>query len=142
MINIGLSTYYIMKIPINIRNLPIFGRMTITKGQEKELDRLWAIAVKKRAWDLCEKCGKREPLQSHHVIGRRNKTLRHIVSNGCCLCAGCHMYVEQNGVNFGIWIINKRGQKWWNDLNLYAREVKVWKDFSIIKKYLEEFINE
>lgn len=125
-----------------IRKLPNFGRMTLTKGQEKELDSLWSIAVKKRAWECCERCHKRDTLQSHHVIGRRNKTLRHIVSNGCCLCARHHMQAEQDGVEFSFWIIKKRGQKWWDDLNAYAREVKVYKDYTIIKKYLTEFIEE
>lgn len=126
-----------------IRSLPIFGRMTLTRGQEKELDRLWAIAVKKRAWDKCEveNCWN-ENLQAHHIKGRRNKTLRHIVSNGCSLCAKHHMWAEQNGVDFAQWIIKNRGKKWWDDLNEYAREVKVWKDFTIVKQYLNEFIEE
>jgi len=127
----------------HIRNLPAFGRMTLTKGQEKELDKLWSMAVKKRAGMRCEHgwC-KHDNLQAHHAIGRRNKTLRHIVSNGFSLCAKHHMWAEQNGIDFAQWAIASRGQKWWNDLNDYGREVKVWKDFSIIKKYLEEFIND
>lgn len=129
-----------MKLPKRIRNLPVFGRMTLSRAQEEQLDTLWAKAVKERAGYKCEKCYKTETLQSHHAIGRRNKTLRHVVSNGFSLCAKHHMEAEQNGIEFAIWAINARGQKWWDELNIYGREVKIWKEFSVIKKYLESFL--
>ena len=129
------------KLPKNIRKLPPFGRMTLTRGQEKDLDELWARAVKARAGNRCEMCvSAREGLQAHHVIGRRNKTLRHIVSNGCSLCPKHHFYAEQNGVGFTKWIIGSRGESWWDSLQEQARQVKVWKEYSVIKKYLESFL--
>lgn len=115
-------------------------RMTLSSGQEKALDELWSKAVKARAGYRCEICLTTSNLQSHHVIGRRNKTLRHVVSNGCSLCAKHHMFAEQNGVAFGEWIVENRGKSWWDDLVSYGREVKVWKDYTVIKKYLEGFI--
>lgn len=124
----------------SIRSLSVFGRMTLSKGQEKELDTLWSKAVKSRAGNKCERCPKIEPLQSHHCIGRRNKTLRHVVSNGCCLCAGCHFFAEQNGIAFAKWILEKRGEQWWTDLVTYGREIKCFKDYTVIKSYLEAFI--
>ena len=129
-----------MKIPKSkIRNILPF-RMTLSKAQEKELDTLWSKAVKARAGNRCEMCLKTEPLQAHHVIGRRNKTTRHKVSNGCCLCAGHHFYAEQNGVAFAQWIIKSRGEKWWNMLSLEARELKVFKEFNLVKAYLESYL--
>lgn len=101
----------------------------------------WSQAVKARASGCCEMCCyKHERLESHHVIGRRNKTLRHVVSNGCSLCHNHHRYAEQNGVAFADWIKNKRGQKWWDDLQEYGRRIKVWKEFTVVKKYLESFL--
>lgn len=130
-----------MKLPKRIRKLPVFGRMTISPAQEKALDTLWAIAVKARAGYKCEKCFKNEGLQAHHAVGkRRNKTLRHVVSNGFSLCAGHHMWSEQDGIDFAQWAIKQRGQKWWDDLKAYGREVKVWKDFTLMKEYLNSFI--
>ncbi len=117
-----------------------FGRMTLTRGQEKELDTIWAKAVKARAWMTCEKCLTQDTLQAHHVIGRRNKTLRHIVSNGCSLCAKHHMWAEQNGVDFAKWILEKRGEKWWNELQALGREIKKYKEFTLVKTYLESFL--
>jgi hypothetical protein len=117
-------------------------RMTLSTSQENALDKLWSQAVKTRAGKQCEMCLTTSSLQSHHVIGRRNKTLRHIVSNGCCLCAKHHFFAEQNGVKFAQWIIRERGQKWWDDLESYGREVKVWKEYTTIKSYLESFIKD
>lgn len=130
------------KLPKNIRKLPVFGRMALSKAQEGVLDTLWAKAVKKRAGDRCEKCFRTENLQSHHVVGRRNKTLRHIVSNGCSLCAKHHMWAEQNGVDFAKWILEKRGEAWWNYLQVQARQLKTFKEFTVLKTYLEGFIND
>ena len=128
------------KLPAKIRKLPVFGRMTLTRGQEVALDALWAKAVKARASLRCERCAKSEPLQAHHCVGRRNKTLRHVVSNGCCLCAGCHFFAEQNGIAFAKWIIERRGEAWWDGLQVQARQVKTYKEFTIIKTYLESFL--
>lgn len=124
-----------------VRPLPVFGRMTLTRGQEKALDTLWAQAVKARASGKCEMCcQKKETLQAHHVIGRRNKTLRHVVSNGCSLCPAHHMYAEQNGVAFAKWIIEKRGEEWWTALESLGRELKCFKDYTVIHAYLESFL--
>lgn len=128
------------KLPKKIRKSPIFGRMGITRAQEIQLDALWSKAVKARAGNRCEMCFKSEGLQSHHCVGRRNKSLRHIVSNGCCLCAGHHFYAEQNGIAFSKWIIDRRGDQWWNMLQAQGREVKVYKEFTVVKKYLEAFL--
>lgn len=129
-----------MKLPKNIRKSPVFGRMTLTKGQETALDALWSKAVKARAGNSCEVCLTIFALQSHHVIGRRNKTLRHVVSNGCSLCARHHMWAEQNGVAFAKWIIGSRGEHWWEILQAQSRDLKVFKEYSIIRKYLESFL--
>lgn len=115
--------------------------MTITKAQERELDKLWAMAVKERAGNRCERCMKATQLQAHHCIGRRNKTVRHIVSNGCCLCAGCHFFAEQNGISFAQWIIARRGGKWWNNLQALSREIKVSKNYELLKAALKQYID-
>ncbi len=115
--------------------------MSLTKGQEKFLDDLWSMAVKARAGYRCEvtlKSGIR--LESHHFYGRRNKNLRHIVSNGFSLSHDKHRWAEEQPAEFIEWAIKSRGQKWYDDLEAQARNVKVFKDFTIIKAYLESFI--
>ncbi len=117
--------------------------MTLTKAQEKVLDGLWAKAVKARAGNRCEYClrsGEVWGLEAHHVIGRRVKPVRHVVSNGCSLCHAHHRFAEQNGVAFADWIKASRGMEWWNYLKAQSIGVKLYKDFTIIKKYLEGFL--
>ena len=129
------------KIPRGIRKLPVFGRMTLTTGQERELDTLWSAAVKARAGQRCEKClrsGVR--LESHHFYGRRNKALRHIVSNGFSLCHTHHRQAEEQPAIFIEWAIGSRGQEWYWDLQAQSRGIKIFKDYTIIKKYLESFL--
>lgn len=131
-----------MKLPNNIRKLPAFGRMSLTKGQEKVLDDMWSQAVKARAGHRCEvtlKTGVR--LESHHFYGRRNKRVRHVVSNGFSLSHDKHRWAEEQPAEFLAWAIKSRGQKWYDDLQIMSRETKVHKEFTIIKKYLQEFID-
>lgn len=124
-----------------IRPLPAFGRMTLSRGQEKSLDELWAKAVKARASGRCEKCGyAHERLEAHHAVGRRNKTLRHIISNGFSLCHSHHRWAEQDGIAFAEWAIKQRGQAWWDGLKVYGREIKIFKEYSVVKNYLEAFL--
>lgn len=113
----------------------------MTKSQERILDALWSRAVKKVAGDRCERCYKSNPLNSHHCIGRRNKTLRHVIENGVSLCVACHFFAEQNGIAFAKWIVAKRGEEWWTKLEIASRLVKQYKDFTATKKYLESVLD-
>lgn len=57
------------------------------KGLIKKLDKIWSETIRQR--EFCEMCGK--PANNpHHVIGRRNLTLRWDLRCGCLLCAYCH----------------------------------------------------
>lgn len=129
------------KIPKGIRISKPFGRMALTKSQEHSLDVLWSAAVKARAGHRCEHCLKfGVRLESHHFYGRRNKPLRHIVSNGFSLCHTHHRLAEEQPAIFIEWAIGRRGQEWYDSLESQARNVKVYKDYTIIKKYLESFL--
>ena len=81
------------------------------KTIQNRMDKNWSLAVKIAAGHKCEKCG-REPyykdivwksgpkkgqagrllvqLNSHHIIRRSVKVIRWDLSNGLCLCPGCH----------------------------------------------------
>lgn len=124
-----------------IRVLPIFGRNTLTKGQEAALDTLWSEAVKARAGFKCENClrsGIR--LESHHFYGRRNKAVRHVVSNGFSLCHAHHRMAEEQPAKFIEWAIKSRGQAWYDDLEVQSRQVKSFREYIIVKAYLTSFL--
>jgi len=69
--------------------------------QKKDCDILWSKIVKKKG--ACEVCGKKLNLNSHHIVGRKNLTLRFDLRNGCCLCAGCHKFYQQSAHEDPLW---------------------------------------
>ena len=53
----------------------------------------------------CERCGSTENLQHHHIVGRRNLTLRYDIINGLCLCYRCHFFQAHGGaLEFIDWL--------------------------------------
>ena len=56
----------------------------------KKCDDLWGKLV--RARGRCERCGKTTNLQAAHIISRRYAKTRHMLENGVCLDAGCHLF--------------------------------------------------
>ena len=103
----------------------------MAKGIDKQLDMAWRKIVIKRAGNRCEYCGKKEYLNAHHIIGRRNKAVRWEISNGCLLCPACHIFsslfsAHQTPTLFAGWIINKRGKDWHDELKRKALTPKKW----------------
>ena len=84
------------------------------KGLNKKLDKAWSDAIKRRANQRCEVCGKTDTLNSHHIVGRRNLATRWDIQNGVCLCAGCHTFktqsAHQDPVWFTKWLEDKRSK--------------------------------
>ena len=122
----------------------------MAKGIDLKLDKAWSKIVKLRAGNKCEKCEKTAHLNSHHVIGRRNRATRWNISNGCCLCCGCHTFnsmfsAHQTPTIFSNWIINKRGEEWHEDLVQMANTIKKWKKADkqeLLNQFNEKFKGE
>ena len=96
----------------------------------KSLDAIWSRVVKILAGFKCEHCGRMDiRLNSHHVFGRRAKSVRWDVKNGVCLCVLCHRFSSKFSAHetptlFDEWIINHRGKRWYNALR--ARHNQMW----------------
>ena len=66
---------------------------TLSKAQlGKKLDEAWGLAVKIKAGYRCEVCKKRSTLNSHHIVGRRNRMTRWDLRNGVCVCVKHHKF--------------------------------------------------
>ena len=129
------------RLPSKIRKLPTFGRMGITKAQKAILDSLWSQAVKARAGQRCEvTLRKGIRLESHHFYGRRNLSVRWVVSNGFSLGHDKHRWAEEQPAEFMAWAIKSRGQQWFEDLQMQSRMLKTFKEYRLIKEYLESFL--
>lgn len=123
----------------------IYGKPKKVKITTKVLDKLWSKAVKLIANNKCEYCGSTQYLNSHHIFGRRNFSVRFEVNNGVCLCAKHHQFnnefsAHQTPSRFIDWIKEKRGQKWYDELNNQANTIKPNKEY--FKKKLDDLINE
>jgi ribosomal protein S14 len=77
---------------------------------KKKLDKLWSEKIRQKG--RCEICGRKENLNSHHIIGRRSLNLRWDIRNGCCLCPACHTFstnsAHQNPLFFLDWLKKHR----------------------------------
>lgn len=85
------------------------------KGIEGRLDDAWSKLVKLRAGMKCEvqRCGKTD-LQSHHIFGRRSKSVRWDAMNGLCLCSWHHTLnskfsAHATPVTFNKWLEDTKG---------------------------------
>ena len=81
----------------------------------RKANKLWSEIIRKKNNGLCEVCGL--PANNpHHIIGRRNLTLRHDLINGCLLCSGCHTLrvdsAHQNSLAFSLWVQANRFEDW------------------------------
>lgn len=99
----------------------------------KQLDVLWAKAVKLRANNRCEvvmsdgkRCvnmggkGKGKGLNAHHIIGRSNFNVRWDVENGVALCVKHHVFSIWSAHKNPFWflqkMLDKRGLVWYTKL--------------------------
>ena len=73
----------------------------------KACDIAWSKAVKVRDDYTCQMCGSVSGLNSHHIIGRINYSLRFDLKNGITLCASCHKFdrysAHNNPLYFAVW---------------------------------------
>jgi hypothetical protein len=107
---------------------------------KNKADRLWSEIIRSKG--KCEVCGL-ERVQSHHIIGRRNLTLRYELRNGVALCPLHHTLgiesAHQDPLWFQDWMMKNRR----SDLNyllLKRMELSTQIDYgAIIEKLKEEY---
>ena len=85
------------------------------KGIDGKLDEAWSLAVKHKAGWKCEVCGKKSPLNSHHIYSRSNISVRWDLENGICLCVGHHTFgkfsAHLSPVEFTYWLEEYKGKE-------------------------------
>ena len=81
------------------------------KTLKNKADKLWSEIIRSKG--KCEVCGITRNLQSHHIEGRRNLTLRFDLRNGVCLCPLHHTLssresAHQSPLWFQTWLTKNR----------------------------------
>jgi hypothetical protein len=104
----------------------------------KKLDAIWSRIIRSKG--ACEVCGKSENLNAHHLIGRRDLSLRWVPMNGVCLCAGCHTFklqsAHQDPLWFHEWLVANKVQAFLDDLT-NMRELKTYSLSDLQEKYAD-----
>ena len=73
----------------------------------EKLDLLWSSAIKIRDKQKCQVCGSMQSLNSHHIITRKNKSVRFDLDNGITLCAKHHkLDSRQSAHGNPLWFTN------------------------------------
>jgi hypothetical protein len=74
-------------------------------------DKLWSLKIRSKNNGLCEICGS-VGNQPHHIVGRKNLTLRHDLRNGCLLCFthhnGGNLSAHNDPLWFQTWLVKYR----------------------------------
>lgn len=76
----------------------------------------------------CEYCGKKSPLNSHHIFSRSKKSTRWVVENGISLCVGHHTFsssfsAHKTPLEFIDWLYDYKGRDKIDILRLKANTV-------------------
>ena len=95
-----------------------------------KLDKAWGLTVRERANNLCEICS-RPGNNPHHIIGRRNHSLRWDLKNGICLCAGCHTFGTKSAHQNPLWFLDQLDKGVLEYLRKKQNEIKKWKTWEL-----------
>lgn len=90
-----------------------------------KLDKVWADIIKQKG--SCEYCGKTTYLNAHHIFSRSNLSTRWEISNGVCLCVGCHVFsskfsAHKTPTEFVYWLQTVRARNFMPALRKKSRE--------------------
>lgn len=112
------------------------------KALIKKLDNMWSKKV--REYGMCEKCHKTSPLNAHHFYSRSIRAVRWDISNGFCLCVGCHVFsskfsAHKTPAEFVEWAIEKRGEEWYNEIKDRKNTLEKYKDGDV-EQLMEEML--
>ncbi|MHB8276393.1 MAG: hypothetical protein ACYDIA_01900 [Candidatus Humimicrobiaceae bacterium] len=112
------------------------------KAMKKRLLDLWTTIVKRKG--ECEICGNKNYLNAHHIISKTNFTLKWDIRNGCCLCAGCHIFnrlsAHLDPLFFVLWLQEHRKDDY--EYLLVKKNERFSKDYETIEKLLKEAEND
>ena len=97
---------------VNKTGLPekIMARTPSRKTLKRNLDEYTALVVKERDGYICQKCGKKCSGQGahwSHIYSRQRFSMRWLLLNAICLCAGCHRWWHDNPTESGVWFKDK-----------------------------------
>ena len=104
----------------------------MSNTHRNKADRLFSIQI--RSYGQCEAAGHlidcSTKLECCHIISRRYSWTRTYEPNAVCMCSAHHRYFTANPVEWGIWVLDNRGQDVYDDIRARSlrREKFSWED--------------
>ena len=101
------------------------------------LDLLWRKIIHARDNEICQWCHKSNKMDSHHIFGRKNLSVRWDTRNGILLCYSCHQYkIHTDHEGLRMVCINKIGENLYHQLYSLSRNICPSVDFDHWEKML------
>jgi len=126
-------------------------RKTDRRRQEKRLDDLFSLIIRKRAMQRvggCERCKaprqSYKELQTAHFHSRRKHTTRWDIRNSVGLCGGCHQYLDSNKEAKIAFEIECLGEEEYERLYVLAEMTTKTSpvDYNLTELYLKELLKQ
>ena len=67
-----------------------------------------------------------DKLQCAHIYSRTYRSVRWILDNLLCLCAGCHFWAHRNPILFAEFVKTHLGEEKYQSLKIMATAIKKW----------------
>jgi 5-methylcytosine-specific restriction endonuclease McrA len=87
----------------------------MTKKEITKLDKKFREVINERDNGICQYCGG-SGNNVHHIVGRRNRSLRWFTENSLLLCPGCHTFrtdsFHQNPLTTMKWFEEKYPERY------------------------------
>ena len=112
-------------------------KKTSRKSLVAKLDKL--VSEQVRAFGKCERCGKKETLQTAHIYSRNYKHLRWDYENLLCLCSGCHFWWHLNPVEAILWVGGLKDLKYLAKMRQNTTPIKDWELVDLYKYLTDDF---
>jgi len=99
----------------------------MTKAEINKLDKLWREYIHARDFETCGVCNN-PGNNAHHIVGRRNRTLRWDPENGIILCPLHHTFGRESAHQDPLWFSE------WFQTNYPDRYIWLMKKRNVIDK--------
>jgi hypothetical protein len=76
---------------------------------EDKLDRKWSIVIHEVWHEKCGMCNSKNGLSPHHILSRKNRTVRWLIKNGILICQKHHLLAHTQPSLFIEWLEARYG---------------------------------
>lgn len=119
----------------------------MAKTERQKLDKeclaLWSKCVRTKQ-KTCRNCNSDFMLQAHHIVQRTYKLSRYDLTNGLCLCRGCHFIEKVDPEKFRSMVVSIIGEADYLQKQKTYRVQYKWSipDLRDIKKELQQILKD